>query len=328
MSNVHAIDFNKPYTVEEFFSMGGKVVVVLFYGRKKFVHLQVPQLKAVRRSKSSPNHVHYRVVDHVIVAVNTKVKEDLDYLDEFIDNEYFIRKDLTDIGENVWGFCGVFNEVKADSNTLFVKLDDDVIYMHEHAILHLLRFKLTHPYVMLASANVINHSMLAYVHARTGVFLKLFGANSTASNDPLTKFHYTYGYKSANSVQLQSGGPAVIQLEILLDQIKNNRVMETYHTFSVWDFNAIGFESAWSVNMYIYNPADVKFDLRECVKVGDEAYFSETWPKRLNRHSVAVGNAIVAHYSYNTQRNDGILEKSGILKKYQDYFYHTSSTRR
>ena len=80
--------------------------------------------------------------------------------------------------------------------------------MHELAFYNLLKYKLANPHILLVSANVINHSMLAQVHARTGVFLSIplpvlqsFNLTPTTA-DPYSPFYYDYDSRTARQVPI------------------------------------------------------------------------------------------------------------------------------
>ena len=91
-------------TIDEFFHNGGQLKVLMFYGRKRFVRLMIPQLKSFRRVGNSSRLMNRQaVVSQVVFAMNTKVEEDVSYLEkEVIDNDYFVKLPLDDIGDTVY----------------------------------------------------------------------------------------------------------------------------------------------------------------------------------------------------------------------------------
>ena len=79
-------------------------------------------------------------------------------------------------GRQPSGITHCFNEVLQNhSTTLFIKLDDDIVLIERHALAHLAAHKLFHPSASfrkygVASANVINHGHLAFVHEALGAW--------------------------------------------------------------------------------------------------------------------------------------------------------------
>lgn len=189
---------------------------MLFYGRRRYVKLLIPQLLMMRRYPQNHalvfhNANRHRVLSQVIVAVNTNEAGDVMYLDQFIDGDFFVRSQHTDVGNTVYGYCNILEKLKMNntiSPTFILKIDDDVIYIHKFAFWNLLKFKIDNPFILIVSANVINHNGLFAVHARTGIFL------------------------NTNITQLNvfSKDPAYLQHQLFLSKLKNGSEMETYNT--------------------------------------------------------------------------------------------------
>lgn len=313
---VTAADLSVPQSINDFFADGGKVKLLLFYGRKKYVEVMYPQLLAAKRGG---HNSHHAIISQIMIAPLTLDAGDLQYLDEIVDGEYIVKAEIETAHKSASGFCGAIHKYVPEKNTLVIKIDHDIVYIHDHSFYYMLKYKLSHPNLFAVSANVINHSLLAYVHAMTGVFYNERAYNS--SYDALSEFYYDYLVDPPNK-QLNGSAAAIVQHTILLENLRKGTALIKYNTFQVWDFNGHGFQQKWSVNCFIYDPHDIKYDPSECKADGDEYYFSQLWPSKLNKHSVAIGNALVAHYSFHQQTHDGKLHKSGLLEKYKEYAYH------
>lgn len=300
---------NDMRAINAFFRSGGKLNVLLFYGRNRFSRVLIEHLRRFRRSALETIH-ESRLIDQVFVAVNTKVIEDLNFLDEFIDGKFFVKLILNEKNEvgprSVYGWCQIWetylkNATYSAPNTMVVKLDDDIVYIHPLAFANLLHFKLLNRNVFLVSANVVNHNELALVHSQTGVFFNHFKYNQHALED--------YFFDSAHFFSPEA---AALMHNVFLSAYRNNSVLKTYNSFYAWDFNAGGYGKTFGINAILFDPADVPYDYKLCVKGGDEAYLSQVLPNRFKRHCVAVGSAVFVHFSYEFQK----FESADILNEY------------
>lgn len=312
--------------VEAFFGGGGEFNALLYYGRRRFVRLLVPQLLALRRPTDTTDTTSAlairegKVLDRVFVAVNTKDAEDLKYLNEFVDDSFFIRIEIEPhaLARGTWGWCAALEmhlELHANrtkGTVLTSKIDDDVIWVHPAALLTLLHFKLSHRHALLVSANVINHRELTAVHLRTGV---LAGQPAYERRAPALD---RLGYHTGETLFHEA---AEVAHAVLLPFLRNgsSTVLHRYNTFHSWDFN-VGdrYDKTFAINLVVYDPTDIPYEYKQCIKGGDEAYLSQLLPQRFNRHCVAVGAAVALHFAYEFQRFANVSAGHSTLAAYAD----------
>jgi hypothetical protein len=73
---------------------------------------------------------------------------------------------ITHEGEHQAKFDSHYDSL--DKHRLYVKIDDDIVFIRASAIEMLVREKLEHGRYLFVSANVVAHSTLSHVHARLG----------------------------------------------------------------------------------------------------------------------------------------------------------------
>lgn len=107
------------------------------------------------------------VLDSVIFLERTNNKEDLLFLDKLIKSEPAYERRKLDLGaENNKGFSGAWDGLEDD--VMYVKMDDDVVYMADDAITAMVCTKVAHPEYFLVSANVVNQPMISWIHHNLG----------------------------------------------------------------------------------------------------------------------------------------------------------------
>ncbi|MCJ1294331.1 hypothetical protein MMC34_005889 [Xylographa carneopallida] len=105
-------------------------------------------------------------LDEVHWMANTENQHDLAYLDTLVNTtESYKAYHLKHLGfQSIW-------EHAVDNNTLYIKIDDDMIYIHEDAIPRLVQSRIAHPSAFDIAANIVNSPLTNWFHARTGAVL-------------------------------------------------------------------------------------------------------------------------------------------------------------
>ncbi|MCJ1470359.1 hypothetical protein MMC07_009004 [Pseudocyphellaria aurata] len=135
---------------------GVKIIALIFYGRPETVSILDCYMKQNLVSNGG-------FLDEVHWAVNTDKDNALKYLDGLIESsEEYQKIVLPGLGfDSVW-------EHAVTRGNLYIKIDDDIVYVHEDAIPNLIYTKLKHPDAFGASANLINSPSLSWLHYHLG----------------------------------------------------------------------------------------------------------------------------------------------------------------
>ncbi|OJD11301.1 hypothetical protein AJ78_07895 [Emergomyces pasteurianus Ep9510] len=136
-----------------------KIVAVIFYGRPDRVEILDCYLK---RNLV----VNGGWIDEVYWAPNTEKQADLEWLDKLVPTSPLYKK--IQIEKKRKGYARIWDSAITDPDTLYIKVDDDIVYIDDNAIPKLVSLKLEHDHSFLVSANVINSAPLPYHHYRTG----------------------------------------------------------------------------------------------------------------------------------------------------------------
>jgi len=140
---------------------------------------------------------------------------------------------------------------------------------------------------------VVNHPLLAHVHQRLGLLeqrdVAAMIASETAHNASdisMLPGEWRFDYTTFSRDGWQSAGHAMLQHLMLLWRIRSGTAQQ-YTSFSVWDFDALGYGSngRWSVNAFAYWARDMaKMDVSACrASPDDEHFLSVDWPAIMQR---------------------------------------------
>ncbi|KAL8951061.1 MAG: hypothetical protein Q9222_002933 [Ikaeria aurantiellina] len=129
------------------------------------------------------------LLDEVIFLARTDVVDDLEYLEDLVEGtEGYTRHNLT---EN----DGVASKVTygqaweaVERETMYVKIDDDVMFIEKNAIASLIATKVAHPEHLLVSTNTINSPRLAWLHAHLSA-IHPFLPESSPAQPPSSSDH-------------------------------------------------------------------------------------------------------------------------------------------
>ena len=263
------------------------VSALVFFGRRQYVEILNCYLERNLRA-------HSGILSEVIFVSKTQDQNDLIYLHKLVADHqgtYFIKND-TDLG---WTFHAHYRDL--DPNRYYVKIDDDVLYIHPDTIESMLETKLSQPDALFISANVVNHPVIGGLHLQ---LMALINTTQTLPKAVETGIPICDWQKSEC---------AHLHHRSFLERIEENS-LDAY-MFPLWDNNAFGY-SRWSINFILFKGDEV----REVGPGDDEHQISIEIPRKHRKHSLVVGKALVVHFGYIPQRRDG-LKDDNFLPRYR-----------
>lgn len=284
-----------------------RVSAVTFYGRRRYVRILDKYLKQNLKSAGG-------LLEEVLWIVRTDDPDDLDWLQQtLLPSEPKCYKSMQSSGR---GFANHYRQLASD--TYYIKLDDDIVYINEGAIEAMLHEKLRNRFWII-SANVINHSVLTFVHAAMGAMQSYhqegedFVASKIKSQGFLDGSQFAnMTYKPYDMCALRNFACVATCHYNFLDNLARDELYK--YDFGTWDLNAFKYER-WSINTIVFKGSDLN---REVISEDDELSISETLPKIKGKHCGAVGSAVVAHLAYVTQRGAKLEERTQVLKRYEE----------
>ncbi|CAF9934625.1 MAG: hypothetical protein HETSPECPRED_009296 [Heterodermia speciosa] len=318
-----------------------QTVGVVFYGRRSRVEILDCYLKQNLKENGG-------LLDEVLFVTKTTNVEDLEWLDQLIPtSKSYKKRILPDPGINFGMTWDIFERGK-----MYLKIDDDVIFIDNTTVSELISTKRNHPEYLLVSANGINNPALSWVHYHLGAIrpylpelvpLKNTSLSWRASTLPNWKDgalfnrherfdapyenhrwlplgpEYTLDGTPITTTAYDKSGPgwnnwaiAAQEHYSFLENLERGELWR-YH-FGIWDYQY----ERLSINMIAIWGDDVVDNLP--FPEDDEQFLTVDLPRKLGRHSVMNGHAVASHYCFNAQRvDDKGLEWTDVLARYKSY---------
>jgi len=262
-----------------------KVVVVTPAGRKKYMEILFYYIL-----------LQQQIIDEYRIWVNTVNQEDINWFKE-LQSKYpnLVTLEYLPVGIEVNGnltICDFFKNA-IDEETIYLRLDDDIVWMENNFIEKMIKFRIDNPDYFLIFGNIINNAVIDHIHQKNGVNYSKF-----IKNDCLCKV----GWGDASLCEEKH--------RIFLSKIPNN-----IDVYKFQKYETIG--QRISINAICWFGKDLK-EFSGIVNKGhgEEPWLSEVAPGLKNKKICVNGNALCSHYSFWVQREH--MDKTDILQKYKD----------
>lgn len=263
-----------------------QVVVNTAAGRRRYMQYLIPFI------------VSSDIVDRYDIWVNTHNGADIEFFKRCA--KIYPKINL------VWQPDGVVNGIKSinafylnciEDNTIYFKLDDDIIWMEPNLIKKMVKFRVDNPDYFLVSPLVINNALSTYLLQERG---KL-------------KLDQYYNSRSAHKILWKSGDFAVqLHKWFLNNKLKNNSFSDLYCGKQPMAM------TRFSINSVLWFGHEMKKN-NGVVPGDDEEFLSCIYPTRHGLSNCWNGDAILAHFAFFTQREK--LDKERILDEYGLYLH-------
>jgi len=260
-----------------------KIVIITPAGRKRYLEFLVPQIVALRP-----------FVDEYRLWVNTINEEDIKYM-ESLEKEYsgFIKLERLKEGQKFEGNLSIHYFFKncCDPDTVYVRFDDDIIYIDRENFTKFVDFRYKNPKYFLVYGNILNNGLITHVQQKLGNIPRL--------NDKMAEYDCT-GQTGWNDPSFAEH----LHRFILRNPFENFRfpnkwVMTDYERVSINCISWIGAEfGAFDGN----------------VGRDEELWLSVEKPKELQRPNCIFGDFVCLYYAFHTQRDH--LDSINILSEY------------
>lgn len=261
-----------------------KIVVNTAAGRRRYMQYLIPYV------------ITCHIVDRYDIWVNTMDSQDIEFF-KMVANKY-PKINL------VWQPDGVFNgnlSINAfyrncvEEDTIYFKLDDDIIWMEDDLINKMIKFRVDNPDYFLVSPLVINNSLSTYL-------LQI-----------CNKIHLNKYYDSScGHYILWRNGKFALELHnwFLDNYLVKNRVSDLYigtHPMGMTRF---------SINAILWFGRDMK-KFGGQVEGDDEEFLSCIYPTKNGLTNCWNCNAVLSHFAFFPQREQ--LDSWKILERYGSF---------
>ncbi len=187
-----------------------------------------------------------------------------------------------------------------DPGTVYLRFDDDIVYIHEDAVANLVekRVEMTHPVAIFATT--WNNAIVSWFMQQAGVIPKEFGECGFYCMDPM-------GWANGQfAVKIHS---------LLLDKIEAGQVEDLflYQDFPIQpgtQFSVSCFASEGGMYATLPNGPGV------LVPDEEENWHTVHQPQVIGSPNILIGNAIVSHFTFMPQRS--IVLQANILDRYRE----------
>lgn len=274
-----------------------KVVMFTFAGRQRYLEMLV----------------HYSLrcrpfVDKHALCLHTGNQKDLEYIHSLFTKypDYFYPVDIGyKPGEPRYS---QFFPHFMDTNSMYVKLDDDIIFMEDGAIEKLVRYKEKHPELLMAFSNTVNNGICNHLHWRLGAF-------KCNMEIPWDAYFVSYGSDPARIHQCKDAHNCFLE-----HHAKNELGMYKFDQWLIHEGNL-----RFSINCLCMTGDDIKLLLpvfdedrrkRKVLSADDEHIMSEVMPGKVKRINAVCGQSLVCHFAFGVQ-HPYLSETHNILDKYR-----------
>lgn len=265
---------------------GYKVNYCIKAGRKDYLEIHT---KYVEKNKD--------LIDKCSLFNNAYLEEDREYIKTFTDHFYKIierpkkPQSYETKGRTVSQF---FNEC-VDKDTIYIMADDDIVYMRPDAIYNLLDYRITYKDYFIIYPNVINNSLISYLHIKmNNIPLPTIGIPEYRFDDKTLLFSSNYAYSIHKKV---------------IEDIKNNDTDK--YLFKEWVLYHHEFVPA---NLFCFFGEDFNKYLEEMSWYYEEDLNIKI-PKKYGRFNSICGKSFFVHHAYLYQRKELLEDEKKANEK-------------
>lgn len=243
-----------------------KIVVNTAAGRRRYMQYLVPQVLACD------------IVDRYDLWINTMNSQDIEFFRQIAQkypkiNLIWQPDGIVDGNKSI----NAFYKQCMDKDTIYFKLDDDIIWMEDKLIEKMVRFRIDHPDYFLVSPLVINNSLTTYllqVHGK----IKLYEYQNASSLHPI----------------LWESGKFALELHnwFLRNHLLSGKVKDLY----VGGPKPMGL-TRFSINAIMWFGRDMN-KMKGYVPGDDEEYLSCIYPAINGKSNAWNGDALCAHFAF------------------------------
>lgn len=261
---------------------GYRVVCVTPAGRRRYLKILVPYVLASRE------------IDEYHLWLNTIEEEDLQYLHK-------LKHDFPQIrlveppavvpSNDVFKGIPQFFRYCVEADTIYIRMDDDIVYMEPDFVHKLLRFRIDNPEYFLIFPNIINNALCSYIQAKRKAII---------ADAPI------YPWCMDRVAWLNARFAEELHRSFLRS-VANGQVEWWYFGVRILAF------TWFSINCMSWFGRDFRHFGGEVVG-NEEEFLTIVKPSEMGRVNCIYGDAIVSHFAFYVQRSH--LDSTDLLARY------------
>ncbi|MEX2171185.1 MAG: hypothetical protein WD851_17830 [Pirellulales bacterium] len=267
-----------------------RVISVTPAGRRRYMEVLVPHL--LRQRHVLQEHHWW---------LNTDVAEDIAFVRQTcLDHPDFFRVNVKPFdsarthGDNIWKFFKDF----AEPETVYVRFDDDIVWMADDAVERLVRFRQEHRSPPLVLGNIVNNAVCSTAHQKAGL---ISAQQGVVRSDCLDE----NGWKNPLFSRLAH--------ESFLNDLEQGRA-EQWTQVEV----PIGHAQRFSINVICWL-GEMMASLAELANddLDEEPFLTERLPLQLGQSNRICNEALFAHFAFWPQRPYMDWTSGDLLERYR-----------
>jgi hypothetical protein len=261
-----------------------KVIVISIAGEKPTMECQ---FQYILKEKN--------VIDKFIIFANTQNQQSIEWFQE-LEKEYpnFIEIDFLPFGSNIgsWDSIGLFARNCTDPNTIYIRIDEDVVYFSENFFYNLANESYNNKNTFIVFPYIFNNTIMDYYIQNQGLYEDL----------PF------FEYNTFCETTWRNGEVAIRKHEYVFNKVIGNNSFKIPNSIIETNYPRI------SVNCFSFKGG--MGDWSGIVHGNEEEFFSINLPRSLGLPPLITNSCHCAHYAYHTQRD--VLNSTTILKRYRE----------
>lgn len=280
-----------------------KVVICTPAGRSKYLRILAAHIGNAQKNG---------VVDRWDLWLNTQDDADIAFIEEMartypwinivrINDANFTGRE-TDLQWNLYKFHCLCDDPEA----LYIRIDDDVVWMASDAIQNLVNARLRHEYPVIIYGNVLNSTLNSYIQQRLG---------NIHTNTGVCK------YETFDRTSLFLPSFAKQLHEDIVRDIHNRSTGK--YLFGEWRLFDFEHHSIMVSAFFGKRIAELK----HLIVSDDEKSFSDILPKAAGAYNIVDGQSLFVHHTYYYQRRELCTDEEGIDIIYRLDDYQTFAER-
>jgi hypothetical protein len=265
-----------------------KCVVVTPAGRRRYIEILYRYLKSQRAQFNTWQ-----------LWLNTTVQEDIEYMRMLERENSWIKCIKAEWPINGNYSIGHFFRHTITPDTIYIRLDDDVVYLEPDFIRTLYTQRLLHKEPLFVYPNIINNAIVSHLHYKNNLIAYSAGVP---------------GYDCLDNHGWKSGEFSEAMHAAFIDSIKTNKIDKWKSSFTTHvpvDYARVSINSiAWfgSIMGKIYH----------LIPRGDEEQnIAVIIPKLFKTPNLIVNTPLCAHFAFFTQRKH-LEEHTTVLQQYAE----------
>lgn len=176
----------------------------------------------------------------------------------------------------------LFLDYILESNCLYIKIDDDIVFLERDLIKKVKEFRIQNPEPPVVYVNTINNGKCAYLHQQNGLLTDFPKLSDSANNE------------------LWKSGELAYKLQ------KEFRKDLNACNHSKWYLKSQPINGRFSINCISWTSTSIP-NIKDISGNEDEEWMTVDLPKILNKKNVLFGETVCQHFAYFPQR---LLDKN------------------